>query len=97
MKNQNLPDVLIVSQKVWQKLTDQEREWLQQAADESVPVQRKLWAESEKESLEIVEQAGVSVTYPDKEPFAKKVEPLIESYRDNESIYDLIIRIRAVE
>ncbi|MCK5136414.1 MAG: TRAP transporter substrate-binding protein [Bacteroidales bacterium] len=92
-----VPDVLIVSQKVWQKLTDQEREWLQQAADESVPVQRKLWAESEKESLEIVEQAGVSVTYPDKEPFAKKVEPLIESYRDNESIYDLIIRIRAVE
>jgi len=92
-----VPDLLIVSQKVWNKLNDQEKEWLQQAADESVPVQRKLWAESEKESLEIVQQEGVSITYPDKEPFAEKVGALLESYRDNEMIYDLISRIRAVE
>ncbi len=92
-----VPDVLIVSQKVWEKLTDQERIWLQQAADESVPVQRKLWAESEKESLEIVKEAGVTVTYPDKEPFAEKVTELLDSYKDNEKIYDLITRIRETE
>lgn len=91
-----VPDVLIISQKVWEKLNEQERKWLQQAADESVPVQRKLWAESEKESLEYVQEAGVTVIKPDKEPFARKVMPLLESYRENERLYDLITRIRNV-
>ena len=92
-----VPDVLIISQKVWEKLSDQERKWLQQAADDSVPVQRKLWAESEKESLKIVQEAGVEVIHPAKEPFAEKVIPLLESYRDNERLYDLITRIREVQ
>jgi tripartite ATP-independent transporter DctP family solute receptor len=90
-----VPDVLIISQKVWEKLTPQERGWLQQAADESVPVERRLWAQSEKESLEIVEEAGVSIIYPNKEPFSEKVQDLLESYRENEKLYDLITRIRA--
>lgn len=92
-----VPDVLIVSQKVWNKLSDQEKVWLQQAASESVPVERELWAESEKESLEIVEKEGVTIIYPDKEPFAAKVQDLLESYRDNEKLYDLITRIKEVE
>jgi len=92
-----VPDVLIVSLKVWSKLSDQEKKWLQQAADDSVPVQRKLWAESEKESLEIVQEAGVTINYPEKEPFAEKVTELLDSYQDNELIYDLITRIREVE
>jgi tripartite ATP-independent transporter DctP family solute receptor len=91
-----VPDVVIVSQKVWEKLTEQEKEWLQEAADRSVVVQRKLWAESEKESLVKVQEAGVTITYPEKEPFAEKVTELLESYRDNELIYDLITRIKAV-
>lgn len=92
-----VPDVLIISQKVWKKLSDQEKKWLQQAADDSVPVQRKLWADSEKESLEIVQEAGVTITYPDKEPFAEMVVDLLDSYKDNELIYSLINRIRSVE
>jgi tripartite ATP-independent transporter DctP family solute receptor len=92
-----VPDVLIVSLKVWEKLTEQEKQWLQQAADESVPVERKLWEESERESLRLVQEAGVTINYPDKAPFAAIVTPLLESYRDNEKLYDLITRIRAVE
>ena len=92
-----VPDVLIISQKVWVKLSEQEKLWLQQAADESVPVQRKLWAESEKKSLEIVKEAGVTIIYPDKEPFSDKVTELLESYRENEKLYDLISRIREVK
>jgi tripartite ATP-independent transporter DctP family solute receptor len=91
-----VPDVLIISQKVWDKLSDQEHRWLQQAADDSVPVQRRLWAESEKESLEIVKEAGVTIIYPDKEPFSEKVKELLESYRENEKIYELITRIAEV-
>lgn len=92
-----VPDVLIISLKVWNKLNDQEQAWLQQAADESVILERELWAESEKESLEIVKEAGVTVTYPEKRPFAEKVVPLLDSYEDNPLLFDLITRIRAVE
>lgn len=92
-----VPDVLIVSLKVWDKLTDQEKKWLQQAASESVPVERELWKESTEESLRLVEEAGVTIIHPDKEPFAEKVEPLIESYRSNPKLYDLITRIKAVQ
>jgi len=92
-----VPDVLIISEKIWGKLSEQERKWLQQAADESVPVERELWAESEKESLRIVQEAGVTINYPDKAPFEAKVADLLESYRENEKLYDLITRIKAVE
>jgi hypothetical protein len=47
--------------------------------------------------LEIVQREGVTINYPDKEPFAAKVVPLLESYRDNKKLYDLITRIQMVE
>lgn len=92
-----IPDVLIISQKVWNKLTPQERQWIQQAADESAVLQRKLWAESEEMSLEEVQKAGVAINYPDKQPFIDKVQPLIESYKSHPVIYSYIERIRNVE
>ena len=91
-----IPDVLVISQIVWEKLSEQEREWVQQAANESATLQRKLWIESEKESLEEVQKAGVEIFYPDKEPFIEKVQPFLESYRNNEIIYSYIKRIKAV-
>ena len=92
-----IPDVLVISKKVWDSLTIQEKEWLQQAADESVIVERKLWSEAEVKSLEEVKKAGVIINYPDKAPFIEKVQPLLESYRDNEVIYSYIKRIQAIK
>ncbi len=92
-----VPDVLIISQKIWEHLSEQEKAWLQQAADESVAEQRKLWAQSVEESIKAVKEAGVTVIYPDKEPFAEKVEDIYEMYKEDEVLYDLIQRIRAVE
>jgi tripartite ATP-independent transporter DctP family solute receptor len=92
-----IPDVLVISEVVWNKLSEQEREWIQQAADESAVLQRKLWAESEAKSLEEVQKAGVVINYPNKEPFIQKVQPFLESYRDNPVIYSYIKRIQAVE
>lgn len=92
-----IPDVLVISQVVWDKLSEQEQEWIQQAADESAVLQRKLWAESEEESMAEVQKAGVQINRPDKEPFIEKVQPFLESYKDNEIIYSYIKRIQAVE
>jgi tripartite ATP-independent transporter DctP family solute receptor len=92
-----VPDVLVISQKVWEHLTEDEKKWLQMAADDSVAEQRKLWAESVEESLKAVQEAGVTIIYPDKEPFAAKVEEIYDMYKDNEVLYDLLTRIKAVQ
>lgn len=92
-----VPDVLIISTVIWDQLNDQQKEWLQQAVNESVEKERILWAESEKESLRKVQEAGVTINYPDKQPFIEKVGEMLESYDDKPDLYRLIQAIKAVE
>lgn len=92
-----VPDVLIISKKIWDDLSGEEKQWLQKAVDESVIKQRELWAASEEESLREVEKAGVTIIHPDKEPFAEKVKFFPERFKDNEKLYSLIQRIKAID
>lgn len=92
-----VPDILLISTRVWENLSPQEQLWLQEAADESAVVQRELWHQAEEEALREVIKAGVSVTYPDKAPFAKMVEPMFETFKSEPEVYSLIQRIRAAE
>ena len=57
-----IPDILLVSTHLWNRLKPQEQEWLQKAIDLSVPYQRELWIQSENESLQAVIEAGVEVS-----------------------------------
>jgi len=93
----SVPDVLLISTIIWEQLSEQEQSWLQEAARESAVHQRKLWAESEKESLEAVVKEGVEVIYPDKEAFAETVTPLYKDFEADPELNDLILRIRAEE
>ena len=90
-----VPDVLIVSTVVWNKLSVKQKEWLTKAAKASVKVERQLWAEAEEDAIKKVIDAGVNVTYPSKKPFAAKVEELLESYKNEPKLYDLINRIKS--
>ncbi len=92
-----VPDVLMISKVVWDKLSAQEKKWVQEAADASVPYQRKLWDVSEQEALEEVEKAGVQINYPEKEPFIREVQNMYEQYRTDTVLYPLIQKIRAVQ
>lgn len=92
-----LPDVLLIGTHEWNRLSAQEQEWLQAAVDESAVYQRRLWAESEQEALEAVKEAGVEIIIPDKTTFKKEVGELIESYKNNETLYKLIQRIQETE
>ncbi len=91
-----VPDVVLVSMTLWNDLTEQQREWLQEAALESAERQRVLWAESVNESLAAVREAGVEIIEPDIEPFAEGVASMYEAYRDDPVIHALIERIREV-
>ncbi|MFO7822467.1 MAG: TRAP transporter substrate-binding protein, partial [Cyclobacterium sp.] len=79
-----IPDMMIVSTKVWDILSDEEKQWLQEAADESAVYQFKLWEESVAESMRILEEAGVNISYPDKEPFRKAAESVYERMKIND-------------
>ncbi len=96
-EHSTIPDVLLISTKIWNQLTEQEQQWLQEAADESAIHQRELWKESEQHALEQVKAAGVTVLYPDKQPFIELVEPLYDAYKQDERIYNMVERIRAME
>ena len=93
----SVPDVLVMSTHVWNSLSEQEQQWLQEAANESVPVQRQLWEESEQEALEAVKAAGVEVIKPEKNPFAEKVTSVYEDYKSEPEIYSLIEQIQALQ
>jgi tripartite ATP-independent transporter DctP family solute receptor len=92
------PDVLIVSTHTWDRLSEQERAWLQEAARASAQLQKRLWDRAVEEAMQAVEDAGVTVIRPDKSTFVEAVQPMYASYRQNQpEVYRLFERIRALE
>lgn len=85
----SVPDIVLISSYIWNSLNAQQQQWLQQAMDEAVVYQRKLWAEKTEEALVAVEAAGVTIIRPDKAPFMEKVQPMHDSYKGTE-LYELI-------
>ncbi len=93
-----VPDMVIISTKVWNSLSKQEKTWLQEAADESAVYQYDLWAKSVEESLVEMEKAGVEIHYPETGPFREAVVPIFESYKSTQpEFYEIIEKIRAVK
>jgi len=93
-KHTAVPDVLLTGTQTWSQLSETERQWLQEAARESAQHQKKLWEKATQEALEAVKEAGVTIIRPDTEPFAEKVRPMYEQYRDQEQVYHYIQRIQ---
>lgn len=91
-----VPDVLLMSKRVWDDLTEEEQSWLAQAVRESVEYQRDLWQVETQQSLEAVKAAGVVVTYPDKAPFRAAVEPMKADYAGTPT-GDLLDAIKSME
>lgn len=91
-RHTRVPDVLLCSGDTWNSLSAEEQGWLQQAADESARMQRKLWELETERVLGVLAAEGVSVHEPDLAPFAEKVKGLHQSY-DGAPIGDLLRRI----
>ncbi|HEX7025832.1 MAG TPA: TRAP transporter substrate-binding protein [Gammaproteobacteria bacterium] len=91
-----VPDVLIISLRVWESLTPQQQQWLQTAVDESVLYQRKLWAEFSAESLKAIEDSGVTIIYPDKAPFRAAVAEFHRTY-DGTPTGELLKKIQSIQ
>ena len=92
-EHSRIPDMLFISEKVWNELTPEERGWVQEAAKASSDYQRKLWADMTADALVKIQEEGVGVYYPEKQSFVDKVQPLLDSFK-GASIGDLVEQIR---
>jgi tripartite ATP-independent transporter DctP family solute receptor len=91
-----LPDILIISTRVWGHLSPEQRKILQEAADESVQYQRKIWTEAELADLETVQKQGARIVRPDKAAFRESVRPVWKEF-DGTEIGELIRQIQEVQ
>ncbi len=91
-----VPDILLISTRTWADLSPEFQKIIQEAADESVRVQRQLWREATAAAIRIVEEAGVKIYRPDKSAFAEKVASIYEEVKSNPVIDRLVQEIRAV-
>lgn len=91
-----VPDILVVSQKIWENLPPHVQVWVQQAADESSVYQRQLWQEGTEEALRAVQEQGVTIHRPDRRPFVERVRPMHESYAGT-PVGELLTQIQELE
>nr|MCU0901894.1 TRAP transporter substrate-binding protein [Cypionkella sp.] len=98
--NQHLivPEVLVMSKASYDKLSPEDQALIRQAAKDSIPVNRELWAAREKESEAKVRAAGVQVIEDiDKTPFIEAMVPVYEKHANTPKLQDLVQRIQATE
>ena len=80
--HQQVPEVLVMSKVVWDKLSPDDQKLIQQAATDSVKTQRELWNKFEKEAMDKVKAAGSTVTeVKDLKPWQDAVKSVIDKYR----------------
>lgn len=92
----SVPDVILISRYVWERLSDQQQAWLQQAVDESVDFQRAQWQLDTEAALAAVQEAGVQVISADKSEFQRQVSGLINELKAGD-LGPMIQRIEEVQ
>ncbi|WP_226654901.1 TRAP transporter substrate-binding protein [Pseudalkalibacillus hwajinpoensis] len=79
------PFVFLMSKSFWDKLSDKEKEIVQDAAIEAGQYQRSLNREENQKSLEHLKEAGMKVNEvsdDEKKKIQKKIQPVIDKYAD---------------
>jgi tripartite ATP-independent transporter DctP family solute receptor len=91
------PEILIFSKRQWDKLSPEDQKIVRDAARESVPYMRKLWAEREAKSRAIVEKAGAQIIEVDKTSFQAAMKPVYARFVTTPEMKDLVQRIQAMQ
>ena len=94
--HQRIPDMLIISTRIWDNLPEDVRVAIQTAADESEIFQRKLWKKKTDECMKIAVEKGVEIIEPDKDSFRKACAPILEmdEYADIRKLYAEIQEVK---
>jgi TRAP-type C4-dicarboxylate transport system substrate-binding protein len=92
------PEVLVMSQRTWDRLTPADRDLVRTCADESVPYMRGLWDAREATSRAKVIAAGCQLIEDvDVEPFRALMAPVWERFVVTDLQKRLVRDIQAME
>lgn len=95
-EHSSVPDVLIIGTKYWNKLSEEEQKWVQEAATISAQAEKKFWAASVKVSLEKAKASGVEIIIPDKSLFTEQSKSVLEEFlKENPNMNSLVDRIKS--
>jgi tripartite ATP-independent transporter DctP family solute receptor len=89
-----VPDVVVVGTKFWNGLNEEEKEWLQKAAEESVERQKVFWSETVKENMEVLKKAKVQIYHPDKSLFSAMTESVMKELMEDPDLKRIITKIK---
>jgi len=91
-----IPEILVFSKRIWEELSEEDRDLIMSLAKEAQQRQRELWYAEEEKALADMKANGVEVIeIADKEPFRDAVQPVWEKHAADLS--ELIERIQAVQ
>ena len=98
-----IPDVLIMSEKVWKTISPEDQQILLEAAHDSTDAHKVMWDTAVEEAVkEAQETMGVEFVYDvDKEAFREATQPMIEAYEEEypgvKTLMDTIEKARGDE
>jgi TRAP-type C4-dicarboxylate transport system substrate-binding protein len=74
-----IPDLLLVSMKLWNQLNDEQKKALEEAGHRTQAYMRGAWKISELKDLQQLKSNFTEIISPDKAPFVKSVSGLVGS------------------
>ncbi|UTF60413.1 TRAP transporter substrate-binding protein [Gilvimarinus sp. DA14] len=92
-----IPDVVLISNKTLEKLTDDQVAAVYEAMEESIEFQKQAWSESIEATRQLaVDEFGVTFYEVDLKPFVEAVQPIYEGLKPYPEQYELYRDVRAL-
>ncbi|WP_117235582.1 TRAP transporter substrate-binding protein [Vibrio maerlii] len=92
-----IPDVLVISSKVWDDLGDEYQQALKKAAKESMMYHKDLWTEMTDKAVEKAQKSmDVKFVAVEKQPFVDAVKPMHDAALENPAIAEYVRGIDAL-
>lgn len=85
--------VVLIGDKFYKSLSDENRKIIDESTREMIEMERELYTASEDECLEMLKEAGVKVTEPDRVPFEAAVQKVYDKWADQLGGRDKIDKI----
>ncbi len=91
-----IPDIIVMSEASWQKLNDQQKQWITQAMQDATIYQRQVWQEAEVETIDALLTAGVELIDVNIDAFRAATGSVIENYAEGSvaTYYNRIISMQ---
>lgn len=92
-----IPDVLVISSKVWDKLDAEHQTALKKAANESMMYHKEVWSEMTEKAIDKAQKSmNVKFVSVEKQPFVDAVKPMHDAALNNPAIADYVRGIDAL-